>query len=265
MSDQFERLQLGDLDPNATIWRYLTFPKFISLLLTQALWFSKLSMLEDTFEGMTPALTRAAMKRQHRDMEDWFPDENRKQQVRQFVELNEADGRELIVANCWFMDNHESQTMWDGYARNAEGVAISSTARRLANSLAISHKNWWIGKITYIDFTAYSEMNLYDGSQAHRRAFLKSTKYSDERELRVATMNWVAPGCLNPDGSPQTDKQKAGLVYSLDRPGILVLSHLPTLITQIRTAPKASEWHHNLIKLLIARTNIKCDVMRSTF
>ena len=109
MSDQFERIQLGDLDPDATIWRYLTFPKFISLLLTQALWFSKLSILEDTFEGMTPALTRAEMKRQHRDMEEWFPDENLKQQVRQFVEVNEVDGRELIVptVGSWTITNRK--------------------------------------------------------------------------------------------------------------------------------------------------------------
>ncbi len=58
MSDQFAQLRLGDLDPHVTIWRYFTFPKFISLLVTKALWFSKLSILTDALEGMTPELTR---------------------------------------------------------------------------------------------------------------------------------------------------------------------------------------------------------------
>ena len=117
MSDQFEQLRLGDLDSHATIWRYFTFPKFISLLATRALWFSKLSILADALEGMTPERTRAQMKSRHHEMGEWFPDQERKQQVRHFVEVNEKDGRELIVANCWFIGEHESRQMWDDYVQ----------------------------------------------------------------------------------------------------------------------------------------------------
>jgi hypothetical protein len=172
---------------------------------------------------MTPELTRAQMKSQDRDMEEWFPDQGRKQQVRRFVEVNEEDGRELIVANCWFIGEHESRQMWNAYARNDEGVAIRSTAECLANSLCLSHECWWMGKVNYVDLANYDRMDVYEGHQAHRRAFLKDEKYAFENELRVATMNWVALGCLNPDGSRQTEKQKSGLVYSSDRRGILVV------------------------------------------
>ena len=44
-------------------------------------------------------------------------------------------------------------------------------------------------------------------------------------------------GASIPTGQPQTDKQKAGLVYSPDRQGLFVTSHLPTLIKEVRTAP----------------------------
>jgi hypothetical protein len=263
VSDQFEQLRLGDLDSHATIWRYFTFPKFISLLLTRALWFSKLSILADALEGMTTELTRAQMKSRHRDMEEWFPDQERKQQVRRFVEVNEEDGRELIVANCWFIGEHESQQMWDDYVRNDEGVAIRSTAECLANSLCLSHECWWMGKVNYVDLARYDRMNVYEGHQAHLWAFLKSEKYAFENELRVATMNWVAPGCLNPDGSPQTEKQKSGLVYSPDRRGVLVSARLPVLMEEVRTAPGTSEWHHNLIDLLLKNARIPCPVVRS--
>jgi hypothetical protein len=263
VSGQFEQIRQGNLDSQTTIWRYFTFPKFISLLLTQALWFSKLSILEDAQEGTIPELTRAQMKSQDRDIEEWFPDEARKQQVRGFVEVNERDGRELIVANCWFIDEHESRQMWDLYVRNNEGVAIRSTAECLANSLLLSHECWWMGKVNYVDLTNYERMNVYEGHQAHLRAFLKDEKYAFESELRVATMNWVAPGCLNPDGSPQTEKQKSGLVYSPDRRGILVGTRLGVLMKEIRTAPGTSEWHHNLINLLIRKANIPCPVVRS--
>jgi hypothetical protein len=264
MSIQFEKLRLGDLGPDVSIWRYLTFPKFVSMLETQALWFSKLSILAlaDTLEGMTPELTRAQMKSQHREMEKWFPDEQRKQQVRCFVEDNEANGRELIVANCWFIGEQESQNMWDNYAGN-EGVVVRSTGECLANSLCLSHECWWMGKVNYVDLASYDQMDVYQGQQARHRAFLKSEQYAFENELRVATMNWVAPGCLNPDGSPPTEKQKSGWVYSPDRSGVFVSTHLAILMKEVRTAPGTSEWHHNLVGLLVRNANIPCPVVRS--
>ncbi len=195
-------------------------------------------------------------------MEEWFPDQERKQQVRRFVEVNEEDGRELIVAHCWFIGEHESQQMWNDYVRNDEGVAIKSTAECLANSLCLSHECWWMGKVNHVDLANY-RMDVYEGHQAHRRAFLKGEKYAFENELRVATMNWVSPDCLNPDGSPQTEKQKAGMVYSADRRGILVSMRLAVLMKEIRTAPGTSERHHNLINLLIRNAKILCPVVRS--
>jgi hypothetical protein len=51
-------MQIGVVDPNTVIWRYLTFPKFASLLDLGALWFSKLQILEDAEDGMTPEVTR---------------------------------------------------------------------------------------------------------------------------------------------------------------------------------------------------------------
>jgi hypothetical protein len=265
LSDQFEKLRLGDLERHLTIWRYLTFPKFISLLATSALWFSKLGVLEDALEGTIPGPTRAQMKSQDRAMEDWFPDEWRKQQVRGFVERNEEDGRELVVANCWFVGERESRPMWDAYVKNDEGVAIRSTAECLANSLFVSHECWWMGKVKYVDLASYDRMDVYEGHQAYLRAFLKDEKYASENELRVATMNWVTPGCLNPDGSPQTERQKSGLVYSRDRGGILVGANLGRLMKEIRTAPGTSEWHHNLIALLISGARIPCPVVRSEY
>jgi hypothetical protein len=46
--------QIGELDPNTVIWRYLSMSKFVSLIRTSALWFSKLQIFEDVFEGTTP-------------------------------------------------------------------------------------------------------------------------------------------------------------------------------------------------------------------
>src|SRR5271167_2403804 len=106
--------------------------------------------------GTTPDITRAELRRQHREMEDWFPDEARKEQVRRFVEDNEESGRELIVASCWFLSESESQTMWDKFA--SDGVVIKSNVGAVVRSLNISHESFWVGKVSYIEPTQYAGM-----------------------------------------------------------------------------------------------------------
>jgi hypothetical protein len=258
MSDLFKEIQLHNLDPNTTIWKYLPLWEFESLLMLRALWFSTLRKFEDDFEGTVPEPARTQMKHQFQDMEKWFPDEHRKQQVRRFVEVNVADGRELIVANCWSIGETETKRMWDEYVKNNEGVVIRSSAQDLVDSLVLAglpHRYFWIGKIEYIDFARHDEMTIYTANQAHLRAFVKSRKQFEwEKELRIATMNWITPGSLNPDGSPPNEKQKSGLVYSSDRPGIFRRTHLPTLIKEVRTAPGASTCQLNTIKFLISES-----------
>jgi hypothetical protein len=106
-------------------------------------------------------------------------------------------------------------------------------------------------------------MNAYEGHQAHLRAFLKNRKYEHENELRVATMNWVAPGCLNPDGSPPNEKQRAGLMYSIGRPGILVKANLRTLIRGLRVAPGATDRQRGAADLLRSAAGIPIPVASS--
>jgi len=256
--------QIGELDPDTVIWRYLTLKKFVSLIELGALWFAKLGIFQDAEEGMTPELTRQHIKSQHREMQAWFPDEERRSQVRLFLEDNEQYGRDLIVASCWFIGEHESKDMWAEYAQDCEGVAIKSTAGALMGALVQSLKEkWWIGKVRYVDLSTHDGMNVYEGHQAHLRAFLKGMKYSHENELRVATMNFVAPGCLNPDGSPQSEKQRQGFIDASNGPGIYVQTNLSTLINEVHSAPGASDSHRVKIQQLMSTAGLQIPVGQS--
>jgi hypothetical protein len=44
--------QIGELDPDTVIWRYLTLKKFVSLIELGAVWFAKLAIFEDAEEGI---------------------------------------------------------------------------------------------------------------------------------------------------------------------------------------------------------------------
>jgi hypothetical protein len=155
--------------------------------------------------------------------------------------------------------------MWTGYAKDDQGVAIKTTVRDLIQSVQLFHKECWIGKVNYVGITSYEQMNAYEAHQACLRAFVKSKIYSHEEELRVATMNWVTYGCLNPDGSPPSEKQLAGYMYSPDRDGILVKANLPSLIKEIRSAPKSSEKHRDNVEFLAQSAGVWIPVQQSEF
>ena len=90
--------QIGELDLDTVIWRYLTFQKFVCLIRLNAVWFAKLGIFEEAEEGITPKLTRQDLKGQHRDMEEWCPDEGRNHQpVVRSLHLVPDLGREIQV------------------------------------------------------------------------------------------------------------------------------------------------------------------------
>src|SRR5688500_17034414 len=93
-------LEKEDLD--LTVWRYMPFSKFASLLVYQAIWFSKLNILQDQFEGMMPHATKALMQANDQELKKTFSPELHSQ-FDEMASRNEQDGRELLVASCWFL------------------------------------------------------------------------------------------------------------------------------------------------------------------
>lgn len=246
-----------------TVWRYLTFPKFVSVLELRALWMCRLRDLQDRFEGTLPNRTRTAMTAEHMRWRAAFPEPELQQQLAAMAERNVADGRDLLVVNCWFLGAHESKRMWEEYASLDEGVAIRSVLARLNGAILAKQEFTRIGKVQYIDFPNY-DMSIYQGHQADERALLKRSEYSHENEIRIITMNLVCPGCLNANGSPPTPTQLGGPgMYDPSRPGLYLQVDLNVLIEAVVTAPGAAPWLHDLVSRLCRRYSVQCPVERS--
>jgi hypothetical protein len=130
MIKQLKNLSEADLD--LTVFRYLTFSKFISMLSYQALWFPKLNILRDKFEGGLPFHAENKMKKENEQWKKTFNSPEFHTQIDSWPERNVQDGRELAVVNCWFLGDNDSQKMWDEYVGTPEGVIIKSTVRKLA-------------------------------------------------------------------------------------------------------------------------------------
>ena len=76
-------------------------------------------------------------------------------QLAGMTDRNVRDGRHVLVVNCWFLGEVESQQMWKEYVGSTEGVAIRSTLRRLNESILAKQESTTLGKVHYIDFAEY--------------------------------------------------------------------------------------------------------------
>lgn len=256
----FKNITESELDK--TVWRYLTFPKFISLITYQALWFSKLHILQDTFEGCLPSVTEEKLNTKNQKYKEQFhPDFH--SQIDNWVSDNVRDGRELEVVSCWFLGEEESRVMWEGYVGDGEGVAIKSTIRQLSKFVFAYSEFSSIGKVKYVDFNSY-DMDSYEAHQARERAFLKDIKFQREQEIRIATMSLKTPGCVNMDGTRTKPEDYSGKnMNNFENAGLYVGTRLNDLIDEIVLPPKTLEWFELLIKRIVALVPIECEVVHS--
>lgn len=105
---------------NCTLWRYLDFAKFRSLLETKTLYFTRDDRFEDPWEGMpSPEFVR-----RFRAQNKGAPADRLEGLVQVFCKM-----RETFFVSCWCASEHESAAMWKLYP---EGVAILTDHDRLS-------------------------------------------------------------------------------------------------------------------------------------
>jgi len=257
---------ISDDELDSVVWRYLTFPKFISMISYGALWFCRLDYLKDEFEGVMPYKTVSEMKKENERWKPVFSKPELQKQLDEMPKRNVEDGKVLTAVNCWFLGVNESLQMWNDYVGAPEGVVVKSTIRKVRDSVYLPSEMSFIGKVKYVDFDKY-EMSTYEGSQAHHRAFLKDRNHFDhENEIRMQTMNLRSPACLDPFGRPLSREDIIGKgMNNLDEPGLHVRVDLNNLFDTIITAPGAQKWFINLIKHIQIKSGFKWMIECSQF
>jgi hypothetical protein len=116
----------------ATLWRYMSLEKYLSLVTSETLWFSRLDMLSDAFEGSVNEATLEDYRRQLRNPGVQSPP-NAPEQAKRAAEAF----RLHACASCWHVRETETALMWFGYAR-PPGVAIRTTFDRLERAFSLT-------------------------------------------------------------------------------------------------------------------------------
>ena len=210
--------------PEATLWRYMDFTKFVSLLDTQSLHLARADTLSDPFEGSFPKWNVAL--RPHR-----YPEEFLEQ-----MSSTSQTARQMVFINCWHESANESAAMWKLYAREHDGIAVKTSYQSLRDSLK-GTQPIHIGCVTYIDYSK----NLIDEGNLFDPYLYKRQEFEHEHEVR-------AMACQLGSDPP------TGIYHDVD---------LSTLIEGIIIAPYAEDWFAALVRSVASRYGLGNYVAKS--
>ena len=231
---------------NDFLWRYLTFPKFVSMLKTQSLFFSRADKFDDPFEGAK------GLAKNEVEWDSYYKNffihalKHSSQIPESLIERHSGvilDGfknmckaaRLHTFINCWHKNNHESEAMWKLYCSDLkQGLAIKTTYKKLYREL--NKKNdIEIGEVQYIDYT-----NQLVGPQA---AFWSKRKsFEHEKEVRALIHNF------------QNFEEKEGISIPVS------LNHL---IDEVYVSPIASQWFVDVVDDITKRYGLDKRVRQS--
>lgn len=143
-------------EENSKIWRYIDFPKFVSLLHERKLFFVQACHLPDKFEG------------------NWS-------KTNKVLDKYLKELKQYTCVSCWQKNEEESALMWEVYPRSDNGIAIQSTYNSLRQSFENEKKrDLYPGVVHYTnDILKSKPENTFEPF------FRKRIQFSDEHEIRV--------------------------------------------------------------------------------
>ena len=232
---------------DATLWRYMDFVKFVSLLETQSLFFARADKLGDPFEGSPPKLNADTRAAELKDIRRQLSD-NSASKVVEMMSASDKSFRSWTLVNCWHESDYESAAMWKLYSREYDGIAVKTNFKSLAKSFTCS-KEVFIGKVEYVDYD-----NAYIQERNNLAPFLyKRNSFEHEREVRAITLGdfeLVKSGRIR----VAQGRHETGAYYSVD------ISHL---IKEVVVAPYADDWFIELVQSVASRYGMTGPVRKS--
>lgn len=226
---------------DAQLWRYMDFTKYVSLLQTSSLFFSRADLLGDPLEGSFTAVNEKLRPELYKDK---IPAEG----LELLRNIRKAAVKRTYVS-CWHMNEYESAAMWSLYAKSDEAVVITSTFQKLQDVLP---KDFCIGMVQYVDYDAdlIAEQNIFSPFMCKRKSF------EHEREVRAVHIEY-----------PESDIE--GKMTWSDAPsaagpaGITLSVNLNDFLTTIKVSPASPDWYFAVVESVTKKYGVSTSVVRS--
>ena len=229
------------------LWRYMDFAKFVSMISTGSLWFSRPDKFDDPFEGSRPNYyvneRNTVVVEQYRAQYPDMPVEELKQIVEATFNRDLSIRNQYFYINCWHMNDCESEAMWRLYGERNGAIAIQSTYRRLFNCLPPECK---VGKVFY----RANDPNEATDEQTKNIFLLKRKAFDHEREVRAITHG-------------EEQRSDNNIVLPNTKAGLAVQVNLSELIEAIVIAPTADRWYIDAVQSVAKKYDLKIEPEKS--
>lgn len=236
---------------DTVLWRFMDFTKFISLISTQSLFFTRADKFEDPFEGAKGIKKNKSKWDKHylEFFEQAYKNppegvdfnksdlEIKKEAKRLLKELDNGGKSDLkrTFINCWHENPFESEAMWKLYTKNmTEGIAIQTTYDKLYRALD-RNPSVSIGRVKYIDYSQkFAGIN--------ESFWFKRKSFEHEKEVRAIYKDFNADNEF----------------------GIPLKVNIRTLINKLYVSPTAQDWFVNVVKDTMGKFELKKKINRSS-
>lgn len=180
-----------DIPVNTCLWRYMSLSKFINLIETNSLFFCRADKFSDPHEGTIPRrefefrqqnLQRAKESGDPERIKIEHSNEKGMQDLHQMFQMG-------LTVNCWHMNDSESNSMWQAYIKDNEGIVIQTTPNRIKAALKDNEIKILSTKVRYIDFEngiwRHPTEYTYKGYNLLTPIVHKRIEFKEEREYRL--------------------------------------------------------------------------------
>lgn len=214
---------------DASVWRYMDFTKFMSLLESSSLIFCRADKFEDPYEGIpSESILKEIEQIEHEDSSS-------REEIETFFR-NLKRMREHCFVCCWHLNEVDSDAMWKIFVKSDEGIAIKTKFSILEDQVT---KN--------CQMTSRLGMVSYDppgsifalAKDMHAPIFYKRKSFEHEREVRALIIS-------------RSTKE----IFSSEAPQPPILSvrvDLTKLINEVHISPAAPPWICDLVREVLKR------------
>lgn len=257
-----------------TLWRYVDFGKFVSMLLTKSLYFTKVSRFNDPFEGaigimdnkssydksMIFALVVAQLTAPTKDRPLLSPSKEitdralkivddlekgtisakdkevltNAQKLSSDLEFSRSEKRDMTYVNCWHENEFESDAMWTLYSKDITNAVAIKTTYQKLYESLDKDPLIDIGKVNYINFNKAFSSN--NSTQWYKRK-----SFSHENEVRAVLIN-------------ETKRELDGVPIDVN---------LDILVDSIYISPYAGNWFVDIVKDTLIKYKLEKPVFHS--
>ena len=234
---------------DTALWRYMNFTKYVSMLYTSSLYFSRADKLNDPFEGAKGYVKNKSkwdnhflsffaevIKNPPDGTQSNLTKEQIKQQSQELFQQLEMLGKtsiKRVFVNCWHENKHESEAMWNLYSSNTgNAIAIKTTYCSLYESMG-REPSIEIGRVKYIDFSK-------NFAGINNSFWRKRKSFEHEREVRA-------------------------VIHDLEckKDHKLIPCDITTLIEEVRLSPVAPIWFLDIINDINTKYGFELEVIQS--